>query len=190
VPLSDGRPVPLGHTDPERLACGELVYTGVRRTPVCAVLGLDGVTAEFFATVHDAYLLLGLCPEDPADTDTADGRPATRRYALARLARMLGGDVEITPATKVQRLAERIFARQSEAVFDALTAVAGRLPAPPRALVVAGTGEVLARAVISDWCQVFAPAPAVVPLAERLGRECSAAACAYAVAVLAAEGAA
>ena len=34
VPLRDGRPVPQGRTDPERLRCEELVYTGVRRTPV------------------------------------------------------------------------------------------------------------------------------------------------------------
>src|SRR5262245_36408871 len=31
VPLADGRPVPLGRTDPERLGLQELVYTGVRR---------------------------------------------------------------------------------------------------------------------------------------------------------------
>ena len=33
-------PMPTGRTDPERLASGELVYTGVRRTPACALLGL------------------------------------------------------------------------------------------------------------------------------------------------------
>src|SRR5262249_47274816 len=32
VPLHDGRPVPRGRTDRERLRCQELVYTGVRRT--------------------------------------------------------------------------------------------------------------------------------------------------------------
>src|SRR5205807_39982 len=39
VPLRDGCPVPVGRTDRDRLRSGELVYTGVRRTPVCAVLG-------------------------------------------------------------------------------------------------------------------------------------------------------
>src|SRR5262245_32829782 len=45
IPLSDGVPVMAGHTDPERLRCGELVYTGVRRTPVCAVLGNEGLAS-------------------------------------------------------------------------------------------------------------------------------------------------
>jgi len=33
---------------------GELVYTGIRRTPICAVLNRD-VAAELFATMLDAY---------------------------------------------------------------------------------------------------------------------------------------
>ncbi|MEO1993669.1 MAG: hydantoinase/oxoprolinase family protein, partial [Planctomycetaceae bacterium] len=37
IPLSDGFPVPRGLTDVERLQSGELIYTGVRRTPIAAV---------------------------------------------------------------------------------------------------------------------------------------------------------
>src|SRR5262245_29735015 len=74
VPLEDGRPTPLGRSDPERLKCRELVYTGVRRTPVCALLGEDGA-AEWFATTQDVYLVLGESAEAPGDCDTADGRP-------------------------------------------------------------------------------------------------------------------
>ena len=76
IPLLDGIPVPLGRTDPARLSSGELVYTGVRRTPLCALLGAEGA-AEFFATTQDVYLLLGKMRENLADCDTADGRPAT-----------------------------------------------------------------------------------------------------------------
>ena len=48
--------------------------------------------AELFATTLDAYLVLDQVPEDAEDRDTADGRPATRPCAHARLSRMLGGD--------------------------------------------------------------------------------------------------
>src|SRR5262245_32221527 len=58
IPLHDGVPVAAGHTDTERLRTGELVYTGVRRTPVCAVLGNEGLASEFFATTHDVYVAL------------------------------------------------------------------------------------------------------------------------------------
>ena len=35
VPMMESRPCPRGRTDPQRLRHRELVYTGVRRTPVC-----------------------------------------------------------------------------------------------------------------------------------------------------------
>src|SRR5207248_9549391 len=41
IPLHQGKPVPRGRTDPERMKLLELVYTGVRRTPLCAILGAE-----------------------------------------------------------------------------------------------------------------------------------------------------
>ncbi len=38
IPLKDGVPIPVGRTDRERLQSGELVYSGVKRTPVCALV--------------------------------------------------------------------------------------------------------------------------------------------------------
>src|SRR5262249_41491473 len=93
VPLHDGRPAPRGWTDPDRLRCRELVYSGVRRTPLCALMGGEGA-AELFATTLDVYLVLGLIAEDAVDCRTADGRPATRVAAHGRLARMLCADTE------------------------------------------------------------------------------------------------
>ncbi len=99
IPLQDGRPVPRGRTDTERLRTGELVYAGMRRTPVCALathlvhLGQPtGVCAELFATTQDVYLVLDALQDDAHDLDTADGRPATREFARDRLARMVGAD--------------------------------------------------------------------------------------------------
>jgi probable H4MPT-linked C1 transfer pathway protein len=66
IPLVDGQPHSVGKTDPERLLSGELVYSGVERSPVCAVtptLPLGGqlcpVAHELFATTIDAYVMLG-----------------------------------------------------------------------------------------------------------------------------------
>jgi probable H4MPT-linked C1 transfer pathway protein len=58
VPLWNGQPTPHDRDDPGRLRSGELVYTGVRRTPLCALLAGEGA-AEVFATTLDAYLLQG-----------------------------------------------------------------------------------------------------------------------------------
>ena len=63
IPLLAGVPRPHGFTDPERLQARELVYCGVRRTPLCALLGLSAA-AELFATTLDVCLMLELVAED------------------------------------------------------------------------------------------------------------------------------
>ena len=112
IPLLDGRPKPHGRTDRERLESGELVYTGVRRTPLCA---LAGGAAELFATTLDVYLLLDWIAEDAADRNTADGRPATKAAAHARLARMLCADLDSSTEQERMGLAHRVFLKQ---VYD------------------------------------------------------------------------
>ena len=126
VPLVDGRPTPRGCTDPDRLASGELVYCGVRRTPLCAIFGLTKA-AEFFATTEDVHLALERLPESPERTDTADGRPATRVHALARLARMECADVE-DGSRSLRIAAEARYAGSS--AWLAVRHVARRLPGP------------------------------------------------------------
>jgi probable H4MPT-linked C1 transfer pathway protein len=185
VPLLDGRPLPLGRNDPERLRSQELVYFGVRRTPVCAVLSGEGA-AELFATTLDVFLVLSSLAEDPGDTSTADGRPATRAAAHARLARMLCADLETSTGEERLALAERVRDSLVNRLDSAVDAVAGRLPAGPRTFVLAGSGEFLARRVLSQW-RGHSPSR-VISVGELLGPDVSQAACAYAVAVLAAEG--
>ncbi len=184
VPLLDGRPVPHGRTDRERLRCQELVYTGVQRTPLCALLW-GPTAAELFATTRDAYLLLGLLPEAHADRDTADARPATTEAAHARLARMVGADAESFTLEEARELAATVVFRQGLLLTHAVAAVTARLPGSPGAAVLAGSGEFLARAVLEN--RRLVPRCPVVSLAERLGSEVSQAACAYALATLAAE---
>ncbi|HEV3143659.1 MAG TPA: hydantoinase/oxoprolinase family protein, partial [Gemmataceae bacterium] len=183
IPIWRGRPTARNLTDTERLLSGELVYTGVRRTPVCALLGSDGM-AEFFATMHDVHLILGHVTECETDTDTADRRPATRRYALARLARMIGGDFDITPEAVVVRLAEMVADRQKELLRKAVLNVASRLPAMPSTVIVAGSGEFLAAWTAAS---AFGAGMKYVSLTQQLGADVSRAACAHAVAVLAIE---
>jgi probable H4MPT-linked C1 transfer pathway protein len=182
VPLYKGRPIPRGWDDQVRLQFGELVYTGVRRTPICALLGAAGA-AEWFATTQDVYLVLGAIPEDARDCDTADGRPASLAGAHARLARMVCADTETTTEEFRLQLAGELRDRQIELLRTALLRVAAHLPGGPSTLLLAGSGEFLAHAV-AEQCFPLVPR---LSLAERLGPDLSSAACAYAVAVLAEE---
>ncbi len=184
TPIIDGRPTPLGRTDPERLRHRELIYTGVRRTPVCSLMGLEGA-AELFATSHDLYLVLGMIPEDARDIDTADGRPATRSAALARLARMICADLESCRESDLISLARRLADRQLEGIADGLRTVAVRMGVRPEVVFTAGSGEFLARLSIKrvdllEGASVFS-------FAERFGVAVSNAASAYSLMSLATE---
>ncbi len=207
IPLLDGVPVPAGKTDYDRLFAGELLYAGVRRTPVCALV--PRVAAELFATTLDVYLTLGDIPEDANDCDTADGRPATRKYAHARLARMYCADAEMIPEENIRLLAEGIRDYQTARLRDCLATVRDRLEDTPtgqtpkyqRMSELLGSmpfdelEELLAREygikyVVSGAGEFLTPHATFSEsksLTEQLGPSVSACAPAYAVAVLAAE---
>lgn len=126
VPILDGKPVPQGKTDYDRLFSGELLYMGVRRTPVCAIAPWL-MAAELFATTLDVYLVLGMIPEDPDDRDTADGRPATRKYASARLARMYCADAEMMPEDSTEMLVDGVLNAQIQFLRECIDRARGRL---------------------------------------------------------------
>ena len=156
VPLEDGVPAPAGRTDFERLRSDELYYRGVGRTPVefmaSAEVGGRGVwlPCERFATTRDIFLALEETPEDPSDTGTADGRPATRGHALGRLARALCCDrTELDEAVLVE-FAEDLRAELLSELLAAVSVVAGRLSGPPRAVVRAGSGAFLAAGLAAE----------------------------------------
>jgi probable H4MPT-linked C1 transfer pathway protein len=183
IPLWKGKPIPRGLTDQERIAQRELVYRGVRRTPLCAFMGTM-VAAEWFATTRDMFLVLEMIGEDVHDTSTADGRPATRAAAHARLARMVGGDAETCPPGETRRLANVAMARLVKPLVFAIETVAKTLPQLPTTVILAGSGEFLARILIQE--QHAFSAREVISLAGKLGANISDAACAYALSVLSA----
>jgi len=190
IPLMDGRPVARGATDPERLVEGELVYTGVRRTPACAVLSVVSwrgrpctMAAELFATTLDAYLVLGVFSEDAHDTHTADGRPATKLAARDRLARMVCADRTMFSDYDAMRIAKAISDAQRSQLTVAVRRVMAQLPGNPTRIIIAGQGEFLARAVI-ERLELKAE---VIALSRKLEDGLSEVAPAHALAVLAAE---
>ncbi len=185
VPLLHGRPVPRGRDDTARLRCGELTYTGVIRTPLCALLGDHGA-AELFATTRDVYLMLGRLPEDRSDCDTADGRPATRRCAEARVARMICADLETSTNGERRSLAELAALRQRRQVGECIATVGRSLPRRPVTIILAGVGEYLAEIAVQEQRSI--KRGAILSLSQELGPQLSQAAPAYALAVLAAEG--
>jgi probable H4MPT-linked C1 transfer pathway protein len=188
IPLADGQVATAARTDTERLLSGQLVYTGVERSPICGLvetLPYRGqqcpVMHEWFATTLDVYLLLEDIAESASHTHTADGRPATKAAARQRIARMIGSPepqfhhrdaIEIARAVaeaQLQRLCRAV--QQVLAVWDGAADV----------VILSGQGEFLARRVV----QRVGLKARLVSLTQHLGRSASIAAPAHALAALA-----
>lgn len=192
IPLEGGVPVPRGMTDRERLESGELVYTGVRRTPLCALarsVGLGGnetaLAAELFAVTLDIYLLLGSIPEDPVDCDTANGRPATREAAHDRIARMLCCDRTELSRDEAEQMARFLADVQRRQIVAAVERVAGSLQGACASVLISGSGAFLAEQAAGEAAATREAE--LFRLPRMYSPAMAEAACAYAVARLAAE---
>ena len=99
IPFDAGRVCSRGYSDQERMQTDELVYTGIVRTPVMAIVERlpyknvwQSIAAEYFATMADVYRITGELDEDFDLMPATDGGGKTRYDSVKRLARMLGTD--------------------------------------------------------------------------------------------------
>jgi probable H4MPT-linked C1 transfer pathway protein len=159
--LKGGRIAAQGRDDFERLRFGELVYTGVVRTPVMALGDRApfqgewvGLMAEHFATSADVHRLTGVLPEHADLMPTADQQGKTAIDSARRLARMIGLDFESVDMPAWRQLARYFTECQLSRLGSAAQRLLSRgLVGDQAPLVGAGVGRFL-----------------VADLAQRLGR--------------------
>ena len=149
VPVAGGTLRSHGYTDAERLASGELVYTGLVRGFVMTAADRAPVGGrwtslinENFANMADVHRLLGTLPDDADKMITADGRDKTVAASRARLARMVGRDADEGEDAEWLELARWFAEAQIRAVTDDAMLVVSRAMLPLSAPVVgAGIGS-------------------------------------------------
>lgn len=136
IPILDGKLAATGRTDLERLAAGELVYTGLLRTNLAAIVQsvpLQGrfcrVASEYFAISGDIHLILGHISPPDYVCPTPDGRAPTLDSARARLARLVCADTEQLSPGEIDALAAHIYLQQVRQIEDGISQVLSRLPA-------------------------------------------------------------
>ncbi|MCY4155170.1 MAG: hypothetical protein OXF58_07585 [Gammaproteobacteria bacterium] len=150
IPFHQRQVCAQGYDDQTRLHTGELVYTGLTRTPVMAVAARvpysgvwQGVAAEYFANMADVYRITGDLDERFDILPAADGGAKTRYHSCKRLARMLGTDyVKGTTAAPWLELARYLAGQQHETLARAFTGVMNQAPQPVhKRIVAAGAGR-------------------------------------------------
>lgn len=163
IAFADGKPLVDTLSDAARLTSGELVYTGLTRTPVMAVadrVPIDGawrrIANETYADMADVYRLLGRLPEAVDIEPTCDARGKSLSETAARLARMAGETLDSKPVSRWTAMAETIAERQQRLILDGILQVISRHGGT-------GDGTIVAAGI---------GAPVVAGLAHRLNRPC------------------
>jgi probable H4MPT-linked C1 transfer pathway protein len=189
IKIQDGTAQPQGLTDAARLTTSELVYSGLIRTPVMAMVQrvpfngqMQRIAAEHFATMADVYRLTGKLEAEHDMSDTADGKGKSLQDSARRLARMVGHDAEDAPLLAWQALAHFIASAQLQDLAAAAQTVAASLQSDSP-IVGAGVGRAVVRQIAQkigrpyidfadliegearEWAAVCAPAYAVAWLA-------------------------
>ena len=180
IPIESGQVRALGRTDPDRLACGELVYSGALRTPVEALVrevpwrgGLALVAADDFAHTADVHLWLGTMPAASAK----DNGNNSRDRAGERLARVVCADRSMLDDDGITAIAEHVAEAQVLAIAAAVARVRARHPRLDRAVVLGLGASIATRAARLAGLDI-------IPLHSRWSDEASRAAPAVALAIL------
>jgi (4-(4-[2-(gamma-L-glutamylamino)ethyl]phenoxymethyl)furan-2-yl)methanamine synthase len=152
IPVVGGQVAAVGYTDAERLAAGELIYTGMTRSFVMSLAtrapfrgAWTPLMNEYFASSADVHRILGDLPDGADKMSTADGREKTVEASRARLARMIGREAEEGSDLEWTELAAWFAEAQIRQITDATSFrlscndVAAAAP-----VVAAGVGEGLA----------------------------------------------
>jgi probable H4MPT-linked C1 transfer pathway protein len=155
VPVVAGRVAAVGYNDAERLASGELVYTGMTRSFVMAFASQapfrgawTPLMNEYFASSADVHRILGALPDSADKMPTADGREKTVGASRARLARMIGREADEAAAPEWDGLAAWFAEAQVREITDAAFLRLSRNDVAATAPVVgAGIGDGVAAEV-------------------------------------------
>ena len=130
IPIVDGCVSAVGKTDLEKLAVGELVYTGSLRTNIATIVTeipikniATRVSSELFATSGDIHLVLGNINEMDYNSETADNRGKKQDEALARLARVVCADIEMLSEKEIIEIAQYIYEKQIKQIVKGLKQV-------------------------------------------------------------------
>jgi probable H4MPT-linked C1 transfer pathway protein len=155
IPIVAGRVAAVGYSDAERLASGELIYTGMTRSFVMALAGRapfrgawTPLMNEYFANSADVHRILGDLPDGADKMTTADNREKTVEASRARIARMIGREAEEGAASEWDGLASWFAEAQIRQIADAaLLRLSRNDVAVAAPVVAAGVGEGVAAEV-------------------------------------------
>jgi (4-(4-[2-(gamma-L-glutamylamino)ethyl]phenoxymethyl)furan-2-yl)methanamine synthase len=194
IPICAGSVAARGHSDPERMAYGELVYAGVVRSFLMAGLRLVPFAGrwvplmnEWFANASDVYRILGELPEGADQMATADGQPKTTEASRVRLARQIGYDAKDVSASALVQLARFFAEAQLREITDGVYLALSHCELDAEAPVIgAGVGRFVVKRLAERLARPYVDFDEMIPALPEIRKKAGDCVSACAVALLAA----
>jgi len=130
IPVKNGVECAKGRSDFERLATGELVYTGILRTNLTSFIDeihFDGedfnLSSELFAITADVYNVLDKITPENYVCHTCDGAGKTKEESARRISRVLCADLDILSFDDIVGISKQIHKKQDEKIVKSLEKV-------------------------------------------------------------------
>ncbi|MCC7554164.1 MAG: H4MPT-linked C1 transfer pathway protein [Methanobacteriaceae archaeon] len=130
IPIKNGKECSKGRTDFERLATGELVYTGTLRTNIASFIDKIPIknkeyriASELFAQTADVYMVLDKIDVDDYICDTFDGEGKDKIDCMRRISRLVCSDLDYLSSSDVIDISKFIYKKQVEQIVDGLKQV-------------------------------------------------------------------
>lgn len=157
VPIKNGKVAALGKTDLDRLANGELVYTGALRTNLATIVDtvpvrgkVTRVSSEYFAITADVYRVLEKISEKEYSCETPNGRGKDKQDCLSRIARLICSDTETLTEEELIEISRYIQLEQVRLVNNAVKQVTSNINLENPRMYIAGVGSFLLRDVAGN----------------------------------------
>ncbi|MDR2873933.1 MAG: H4MPT-linked C1 transfer pathway protein [Methanobrevibacter sp.] len=133
IPIKNGKQCAKGSSDFERLATGELVYTGALRTNLSTFLNrikLEdkeySLASELFATTADVYNVLGKISKEDYSCSTSDGAGKSKKESMIRISRVLCADRDILTPEQIIAISNFAHQKQIQQIAEGLKKVSER----------------------------------------------------------------
>ena len=133
IPIKRGKECAKGRLDLERLATGELVYTGTLRTNLAAIVNKVPihdqwfrVSSELFSITADIHTVLGNIKMEDYSCDTPDSAGKSKSECMRRISRLVCGDLDLLNFTDIKQISAHIYQEQIKQISEALAEVSKR----------------------------------------------------------------
>ena len=133
IPIRNGKECSKGRSDFERLATGELVYTGTLRTNLATFVDKVPLNSEFyrvaselFAQTADVYMVLDMISEKDYICDTLDGEGKSKYDCMRRISRLVCADMDMLSEEDIVKISKFVHKAQIAQIADGLNQVQKR----------------------------------------------------------------